>query len=120
MPALAPITATGLSRSELVANGRDSQSSAFFRAPGIEELYSGLEERGWVKRRRLADDGRVVLVSLTDAGRATLEEFRDQLGAALRARMDAMPDEQIATLKTATENTRLTRARPPERGRDVG
>jgi DNA-binding MarR family transcriptional regulator len=45
--------------------------------------------RGWVKRRRPADDGRVVLVSLTEAGKAALEEFRAQLGAALHAHMEA-------------------------------
>jgi hypothetical protein len=45
----------------------------------------------------------VVLVSLTDAGSATLEEFRAHVGAALRAYMDAMSDEQIAALETATE-----------------
>jgi DNA-binding MarR family transcriptional regulator len=66
-------------------------------------LVQTLEQRGWVKRERPADDGRVVLVSLTKAGKETLEEFRAQLGAALRARLDTMPDEQIATLKTATE-----------------
>jgi DNA-binding MarR family transcriptional regulator len=66
-------------------------------------LVQTLEQRGWVKRRRPADDGRVVLVSLTEAGKTTLEEFRAEFGAALRAHMDAMSDEQIAALGTATE-----------------
>jgi DNA-binding MarR family transcriptional regulator len=71
--------------------------------PTMTLLVQTLEQRGWVKRRRPADDGRVVLVSLTKAGKATLEEFRTQFGAALRAHMDTMPDEQIAALETATE-----------------
>ena len=71
--------------------------------PTMTLLVQTLEQRGWVKRQRLADDGRVVLVSLTAAGKATLDEFRAQLAAALRARMDEMPDEQIAALETATE-----------------
>jgi DNA-binding MarR family transcriptional regulator len=71
--------------------------------PTMTLLVQTLEQRGWVKRERPADDGRVVLVSLTEAGKATLEEFRAQFGAALRAHMDAMPDEQIAALETATE-----------------
>lgn len=71
--------------------------------PTLTLLVQTLEQRGWVKRRRPTDDGRVVLVSLTEAGKATLEEFRMQFGAALRAHMDAMPDEQIAALDTATE-----------------
>ena len=71
--------------------------------PTMTLLVQTLEQRGWVKRRRPADDGRVVLVSLTEAGKTTLEEFRTQFGAALRAHMDTMPDEQIAALETATE-----------------
>ena len=71
--------------------------------PTMTLLVQTLEQRGWVKRRRPTDDGRVVLVSLTEAGKATLEEFRMQFGAALRAHMDAMSDEQIAALDTATE-----------------
>jgi hypothetical protein len=40
---LAPTTATGLPLSALSAiEGRESQSTAFFSPPGIEELYSGV------------------------------------------------------------------------------
>src|SRR3954447_5368599 len=42
MPVLAPITATGLPFSGVSASGRETQSSAFFRWPGIEWLYSGV------------------------------------------------------------------------------
>jgi DNA-binding MarR family transcriptional regulator len=71
--------------------------------PTMTLLVQRLEQRGWVTRERRHDDGRVVLVSLTETGSATLEEFRAQVGAALRAHMDAMSDEQIAALETATE-----------------
>jgi DNA-binding MarR family transcriptional regulator len=71
--------------------------------PTMTLLVQRLEQRGWVKRERRADDGRVVLVSLTEAGSATLEAFRAQVGAALRAHMDGMSDAQIAALETATE-----------------
>jgi DNA-binding MarR family transcriptional regulator len=70
--------------------------------PTMTLLVQRLEQRGWVNRGRRADDGRVVLVSLTYAGSAMLDEFRAQVGAALRAHMDAMSDEQIAALETAT------------------
>src|SRR5690349_1141650 len=66
--------------------------------PTMTLLVQRLEQRGWVKRERRADDGRVVLVSLTAAGSATLDEFRAQVRAALRAWMDSMSDEQIAAL----------------------
>src|SRR3954462_15124648 len=52
--------------------------------PTMTLLVQKLEQRGWVKRERGADDGRVVLVSLTEAGRTTLEGFRAQVLDALR------------------------------------
>ena len=71
--------------------------------PTMTLLVQRLEQRGWVTRERRAEDGRVVLAVLTEAGSVTLEEFRAQVGAALRAHMDAMSDEQVAALETATE-----------------
>jgi DNA-binding MarR family transcriptional regulator len=71
--------------------------------PTMTLLVQRLEQRGWVKRERHADDGRVVLVFVTEPGRAALEEFRAEVGAALRAHMAALSDDQIATLETATE-----------------
>src|SRR3954463_2230173 len=71
--------------------------------PTMTLLVQRLEQRGWVKRERHPDDGRVVLVSLTAAGRTTLEAFRAQVLAALRSQLDAMPDEEIAELEAATE-----------------
>jgi DNA-binding MarR family transcriptional regulator len=71
--------------------------------PTVTVLVKGLEQRGWVKRDRLADDGRVVLLSLTRAGMAALEDFRARVSAALRVDMDEMSDQQIAALETATE-----------------
>ena len=71
--------------------------------PTMTLLVQRLEQRGWVKRERRADDGRVVLVSVTKAGSAMLHEFRAQVGSVLRVHMDAMSDEQIAALDTATE-----------------
>ncbi len=44
-PVLAPMTAAGLPRSGLSATGRETQSSAFLSAPGIEPLYSGVATR---------------------------------------------------------------------------
>jgi DNA-binding MarR family transcriptional regulator len=71
--------------------------------PTMTLLVQRLEQRGWVERKRYPGDGRVVLVSLTDAGSATLEAFRSQVLAALRSHLDAMPDEEIAELEAATE-----------------
>ena len=65
-------------------------------------LVKRLEERGWVARRRDPSDGRVVLVSLTDAGAAALEDVRGAYRTVLRDHLEAMPEADIAALTTAT------------------
>ncbi len=71
--------------------------------PTMTVLVRRLQERGLVQRHGQADDGRVVLVSLTDAGNAALEDIRAEYRAVLRARLAGMSDEQVAALETATE-----------------
>ena len=41
-PTEAPITAAGMWSKEFCPHGRDAQSIAFFNAPGMERLYSGV------------------------------------------------------------------------------
>src|SRR2546423_13037005 len=74
--------------------------------PTMTLLVQRLEQNGWVERERHAGDGRVVLVSVTEAGLAKLDDFRAQVADALRAHMDAMADEQIAALETANATPR--------------
>jgi DNA-binding MarR family transcriptional regulator len=70
--------------------------------PTMTLLVKRLEERGWVARRRDPADRRVVLVSLTDAGTAALDDVRAAYRTVLRDRLAAMSDEQVAALLTAT------------------
>ena len=70
--------------------------------PTITQLVKRMEERGWVARERDPSDGRVVLVSLTEAGAVTLERIRASYRAVLREHLAEMPDEQIAALAGAT------------------
>src|SRR3954451_1993772 len=44
--------------------------------PTLTQLVQRLEQQGCVNRERQTDDGRVVLVSLTEAGPAALDDFR--------------------------------------------
>ena len=44
--------------------------------PAMTQLISRLEESGLVRRESSADDGRVVLVAITEQGRATLARRR--------------------------------------------
>jgi len=71
--------------------------------PTMTQVVKRLERDGLVTRERHAEDGRVVLVDLTDAGVAAVEDFRAQASAALGACLSALPDDQIEALAAATE-----------------
>jgi DNA-binding MarR family transcriptional regulator len=71
--------------------------------PTTTILIKRLEANGCVKRERAADDGRVVLVSLTSQGELALEHYRAQYRARLRDHIAAMPDEQVAALADAVD-----------------
>lgn len=63
------------------------------RAPTMSRLVAGLEESGWVERIADAEDGRLVRVEATAAGRALLQAGRARRVAALA--------EEIAALEAA-------------------
>jgi DNA-binding MarR family transcriptional regulator len=71
--------------------------------PTTTLLVKRLEELGFVRRERQADDGRVVLVFLEPAGRQALEDYRAQFMALLRADLATTTNEQIEALVIATE-----------------
>jgi DNA-binding MarR family transcriptional regulator len=71
--------------------------------PTMTILIKQLEQEGFVKRERRSDDGRVVLVDLTESGRAALETYRDRVGEALGSYLAEISDEQVDQLATATE-----------------
>ena len=71
--------------------------------PTVTQLVDRLEARGLVGRGRSATDGRVVLVSISDAGRATLEATRAQTRGLMRAALAGLHDDEIAELAAATE-----------------
>jgi DNA-binding MarR family transcriptional regulator len=71
--------------------------------PTMTLLIKRLEGRGWVMREGMPEDGRVVLVALTEAGRAVEQAFRAQFLGALRTDLEELSDEQLAALASATE-----------------
>jgi DNA-binding MarR family transcriptional regulator len=71
--------------------------------PTTTILVQQLERRGLVRRDRRSDDGRVVLVDVTDAGTAAVEDYRAQASAALGAWLAEITDEEVEALATATE-----------------
>jgi DNA-binding MarR family transcriptional regulator len=72
------------------------------KQPTMTTLVQRLEQQGLVRRERRSDDGRVVLVDLTEAGCAALEEYRAQASEALGAYLAEIPDEQVEALAAAT------------------
>ncbi len=73
------------------------------KQPTMTLLVQRLEQEGLVSRERRADDRRVVLASLTEAGSRALEEYRAQARATLGAYLAEMPDDQVEALVAATE-----------------
>src|SRR3954447_16251028 len=71
--------------------------------PTLTQLVERVEQQGFVSRERQPDDGRVVLVSLTEAGAAALEDFRSRASAALGAHLVELPDAEVESLAAATE-----------------
>jgi len=71
--------------------------------PTITLLVGKMESAGLVQRERDPSDGRVVLVSITEAGRAALERLRAQYREVLHELMASMSDEEVAALRAATD-----------------
>lgn len=71
--------------------------------PTMTLLIRRLEEKGWVEREGLPDDGRVVLISITEAGRSAQQRFRAQFLAALRADLRDLSDQQLQELASAAK-----------------
>jgi DNA-binding MarR family transcriptional regulator len=71
--------------------------------PTMTSMVKQLEQRGLVRRKRQADDGRVVLVTLTEAGNVALEDYRMRARRVLGDYLAEIPDEQIQALAAATD-----------------
>ncbi len=109
---LARQLSTGLSRTEAgllsTLSGGPRRITTLAELEGLAQptmtlLVKRLEQQGLATRRRQADDGRVVLVSLTEAGAAALADYRARASAALRSHLAQMSDAQVETLAAATE-----------------
>jgi DNA-binding MarR family transcriptional regulator len=81
-------------------------ANAFAEAVGISRptatgVLRTLERRGWLARRPDPDDRRSVLVSLTPAGRATIEDLFPRFNAeesAVAGALDAREQERLASM----------------------
>jgi DNA-binding MarR family transcriptional regulator len=69
--------------------------------PAMTQLISRLEDAELVRRESHPDDGRVVLVTITDAGRETLARRRDSRATRLAVILAQLSPEHLATLAAA-------------------
>jgi DNA-binding MarR family transcriptional regulator len=70
--------------------------------PTMTLLVKRLQEKGWVKREGLPDDGRVVIISLTETGAAAQQGFRAQFLQAMRTDLQELSDQELRALSAAT------------------
>ncbi len=71
--------------------------------PTMTLLVRRLQDKGWVEREGLPEDGRVVMVRITEAGRTAQEQFRARFLAAMRADLEELSDPELEALSAATE-----------------
>jgi DNA-binding MarR family transcriptional regulator len=71
--------------------------------PTVTQLVDKLEGRGLVVRGRSGEDGRVVLVEITEQGREVLEELRAEIRADMREALADLPDVELTELAHASE-----------------
>jgi DNA-binding MarR family transcriptional regulator len=69
--------------------------------PAMTQLISRLEDAGQVRRESDPDDGRVVLVAITDAGRSTLAHRRDTRADRLVSILAQLSPDHLAALDAA-------------------
>jgi DNA-binding MarR family transcriptional regulator len=69
--------------------------------PSMTRMVSGLEEGGYLTRRPDETDGRRVVVSLSDAGRATVLADRRSRDAWLTKRLKELTPDERAVLREA-------------------
>jgi DNA-binding MarR family transcriptional regulator len=103
--------ATTLSRSATEGPQRltDLASRERRSQPGMTQLVTRLERDGLVRRTHSPDDGRVVLVEITQTGRDLLEQRRTQRTGALSALLDRLdPTDRDAVRATLPALQRLT------------
>ncbi len=71
--------------------------------PAMTKTATALEAAGFARRERSRDDGRVVLVSATPAGRALLERGRAARVRVVERLIADLPERDRRTLRRAAE-----------------
>ena len=70
-------------------------------APTMSRTIAGLVEAGWVERSGDPEDGRRVILTLTEAGRERLAETRRARDEWMAARLEGLPATDLEALEAA-------------------
>jgi len=70
--------------------------------PSMNRTVNALVERGFVERSGSPDDGRKVLIDLTDAGRSVVTQTRDHRAAWFSHQLDVLTPDELSTLDAAS------------------
>lgn len=73
------------------------------KPPSMTRIVAALEERGLVSRQPDPDDGRVVRVVVTDAGRRAHQEYQQRRDEWLHRRLATLTGEERAVLARAAD-----------------
>jgi len=91
-----------------------SRGTLTFNVASLYPLLYRLERRGWVKRTPAPDDGRGVLLRLTDEGREAIVGFAQVHVASVRRHLvDILTPEQFAAMGEAMQAIRDAYAADP-------
>ena len=71
--------------------------------PTVTRVVDQLQRRGLVTRARSTADGRVVVVSLSEAGGRELEQLREHYRCVLHGTVAGLPDDELESLVAASE-----------------
>lgn len=71
-------------------------------APSMTRTVNGLVERGLVARADHPEDGRQVIVSLTDLGRSTVKDTRRRRDQWMAVRLGVLDADELEVLRRAT------------------
>jgi DNA-binding MarR family transcriptional regulator len=82
------------------------------RAPDITRLLDKLEERGLIERERPADNRRIVLIGLTDAGRSLLAELDERVRECHVRQLGHLSETQLRELITLLQAARRVHEDP--------
>ncbi len=76
------------------------------QTPGITRLLDRLEARGWVERRRCAEDRRQVLCRISATGKELLGRLDDPMSTVDRAAVGALSNDEVAELVRLLDKVR--------------